>query len=71
MRDRRAGAQLVGRLPELGHVFDRHDHLDLHGLSMAGVHDRHRPGAIVGPTSQEPGDLLQRPLRGRQADPLR
>ncbi len=52
------------------HVLDGDDDLKLHGLAMPGVHDRDRPFDAVDRAAQEPGDLLERPLRGGQADPL-
>ncbi len=61
---------------ELGHVVDRDDHLDLERLAHPGVDHRDRPRpphAVVadGGAAEEAGDLLQRALRGGQADPLR
>ena len=56
----------------LRHVLDGDDHLDLHALAVAGVDDRdgaRRPGSFV--PAEEAGDLVERALRGRQADPLR
>ena len=50
------------------HVLDRHDHLEVERLAHPGIDDRDlaaRPDA-----AEEPGDRLERPLRGRQADPL-
>ncbi len=38
---------------------------------MPGVDDRHRPLVAVERASEEPRDLLERPLRGGQPDPLR
>ena len=38
-------ARSLDDAPELGHVLDRDDDLDLHGLAVAGVDDRHRPGS--------------------------
>ena len=62
---------LPGHGAELRHVLDRYDHLDLHRLAMAGVHDRHGSRAVRGLTAEEARDLLQGPLGRRQADPLR
>ena len=53
------------------HVLDGDDHLQLHRLAMPGVHDRDRTFDAVDRAAQEPGDLLERPLRGGQPDPLR
>ena len=55
-------------LAQRGHVVDRDDDLEIERLARAGVDDRHlavRPGP-----AEEPGDRLERPLRGGQPDPL-
>ena len=61
----------VARSRELGHVVDGHDHLELELFAHAGVDDRHvaLPAELREP-AQEPGDLVERALRGRQPDPL-
>ena len=70
--DRVAGLGIVARgLPGLAHVLDRDDHLQLERLADAGVDDAHRPRAPVALAAEEPGDLVERPLRGRQPDALR
>ena len=57
---------------ELGHVVDGDLDRELHRLPVPCVDDRDRPRRAVGLlSSQESRDLLERPLRGRQADPLR
>ena len=63
-------------LAELGHVLDRDHDLDLERLAHAGVDDGDRPGPAPGrrvvlEAAEEAGDLLERPLGGRQADALR
>ncbi len=63
-----AGAeQRVGRRagPWLAHVFDGNDDLEVELLPAAGVHDPDRPCP-----GHEPADLLDRPLRRREADAL-
>ena len=52
------------------HVLHGHHDLELHRLAMPGV-DRHGPLVAVERASEEPRDLLERPLRGGQPDPLR
>ena len=54
----RAGARLA-------HVLDRDDDLEVELLARAGVDDPDRPRA-----RHEPADLLERPLRRREADAL-
>ncbi len=61
---RRPG-HVAGRLAEGGHVLDRHHHLQLDRLLRGRRDHRDRP-----PARQEPGDLLDGPHRGGQADPL-
>ena len=55
------------------HVLDRHLDAQVEGLRSTGVDDRHRPrrplADAVAP-AQEAGDLLERPLRRREPDPL-
>ena len=54
------------------HVLDRDDDLDLERLADAGVDDGDRARlARRAEAAEEAGDLLERPLRGRQPDPLR
>ncbi len=53
------------------HVLHGHHDLELHRFAMPGVHDRHGPLVPVDRSSEEPRDLLERPLRGGQSDPLR
>ena len=69
---RRPRRELDRDLAELRHVLDRDDDFDLQRLADAGVDDRHRPlHTRPRVAAEELGDLLQRALRGRQADPLR
>ncbi len=61
----------VGRVGDvvgarLAHVLDRNVDLQVERLADAGVDHR----AVAPRTDQEPADLLERALRGRQADPL-
>ena len=49
----------------LAHVLERDDHLEVELLAGAGVDELDRPAA-----GDEPPDLLQRPLRGREPDAL-
>ena len=60
-----AGCEVAVRA-ELAHVLDRDDDLEVELLARPGVDelDRH------GPPGDEAADLLERPLRGRQADAL-
>src|SRR3546814_10132659 len=69
---RRAADRLLDDLAEVANVLDRDDDLDVELLADAGVGDvdlAPRAGGVT--TGGELGDLLQRPLRGRQADALR
>ena len=71
----RAGGRTARRhvrgLADLAHVLDRDDDLELHGLAMTRVDDRDGPGPPLGPEpAQEPRDLIERTLRGGQADAL-
>ena len=66
----RAAGLLLERqdLAHRRHVVDRDDDLEVERLARAGIDDRHlaaRPGP-----AEEPGDRLERPLRGGQPDPL-
>ena len=62
----------VHALPDVAHLLDRHDDIDLHLLAHAGVDDADRSAATVGAVpAEEVGDLFQRALRCRQADALR
>ena len=66
----RAGGPLLERnaLAEPAHVLDRDNHRQLERLARAGIDDGHlaaRPDA-----TEESGDQLERPLGGRQPDPL-
>ena len=65
-------ARSLDGAPELGHVLDRDDDLDLERLAVPGVDDRDGAGSrsAVWP-AEEPRDLVERALRGRQADALR
>jgi hypothetical protein len=66
----RAAGLLVGRqdLTHRRHVVDRDNHLELERLARTRVHD---PDVAPGTdTGHEPGDRLERSLRGGQADPL-
>ncbi len=51
---------------ELAHVLERDDHLEVERLARAGVHEL--DGTAAG---DEAADLLERSLRGREADPLK
>ena len=71
-------AERIGRRPRrlrvrtrLGHVVDRDDHLDVELLARAGVDDGDGPGAGIGLPAEEARDLVERALRGREADALR
>ncbi len=55
-------------LAEGRHVVDRDDDLELEWLACAGIDDRHLASRTD--PAQEPRDHIERPLRGRQADPL-
>ena len=72
----RGGAsRLLDHGAEVGHVVDRDHHLDLERLAHAGVDHGDGPGsphAVVAGrrASEEAGDLVQRALRGGEADPL-
>jgi hypothetical protein len=67
----RGGAVAGGRIDHLrlrgglAHVLDRHVDAQVERLAHAGVDDRAGP-----PAGQEAADLVERPLRRRQADPL-
>jgi hypothetical protein len=54
-----------GGRPELAHVLERDDHLEVELLARAGVDELDRA-----PAGDEAADLLQRALGGRQADTL-
>ena len=57
---------------QIAHVLHRDDDLQLERLGAADVDHRHRPRRAVGPVAaEEPGDLVEGPLGGGQADPLR
>ena len=60
--DRRPDRPLLARL---AHVLERHDDFQVELLRPACVDELDRP-----PARDEAPDLLHRPLRGRQADPL-
>ena len=60
----------LGRLPEAGHVFDRHLDAKLEGLLTAGVEHAHRSRHAVVESAEESRDLVERPLRRGKADPL-
>ena len=66
-----SGARGGGVRARLVHVVDRDDHLDVEGLAGTGVDDRDRARPVLAVAAQEAGDLVERPLRGRQADALR
>ena len=67
-----AADRLVDDLAQRAHVLDRHDDLDVEGLAHPGVDDGDRTrlprGAVV--AGEEPGDLVERALGGRQPDAL-
>ena len=69
-RPRRAAGLLVGRqdLAERRHVVDRDDDLEVERLARAGIDDLDL--AVRPDAAEEPGDRVERPLRGGQADPL-
>ncbi len=50
------------------HVVDRDHDLEVERLACADVDDRHR--AVRPDPAEEPGDRVERPLRGGQPDPL-
>ena len=56
----------LGLAAQLAHVLDRDDHLQVERLARAGVDDL---DLAVAP-AEEAGDLLERPLRRREPDPL-
>ncbi len=55
-------------LAQARHVLDRHDDLELERLARAGVDDRDL--AALADPAEVPGDRLERPLGGAEADPL-
>ena len=55
----------------LGHVVDGNDHLDVELFARAGVDDRHGARHRLGLAAEEARDLVERALRGREADALR
>jgi hypothetical protein len=63
--DRAHVVALLARLPRLAHVLDRDDDLEIELLRDARVDELDRPAA-----RDETADLLERALRGREADPL-
>ena len=76
--DRAAVRQHLGEhggihaLPDVAHLLDRHDDVDFHLLADPGVDDVDLAPATIGTVpAEEVGDLFERALRGRQADPLR
>ena len=58
------------RLPQTGHVLDRHLDRQLERLPVSGVNDAHRPRPVLTEPAEEARDLVQRPLRRREADAL-
>jgi hypothetical protein len=70
-RGSRAGRGRCYRCTGLGHVVDRDDHLYIELLARARVEDGHRPRPLRCLPAEEPRDLVERALRGRQADALR
>ena len=66
----RAAGLLVERqdLADRRHVVDRDDDLEVERLARAGIDDRDL--AARADAAEEPGDRLERPLRGGQADAL-
>ena len=68
--EHRAAGLLVHRqdLAEARHVLDRHDDLELERLPRAGVDDAHL--AALADAAEVPGDGLERPLGGAEADAL-
>ena len=67
---RRAAGLLLERqdLAHRRHVVDRDDDLEVERLARPGIDDG--DVAVRADAAQEPGDRLERPLRGGQADPL-
>ena len=68
----RTGCELHLHLAERRHVLDRDHHLDLERLADAGIDDSHgalSTGFLV--AAEEFGDLLERPLGGRERNALR
>ncbi len=62
----------VHALPDVAHLLDRDDDVDLHLLADPRIDDGDRaPGAIGAVTTEEVGDLFQRALGCRETDPLR
>ncbi len=55
----------------LVHVVDRNDHLDVERLARARVDDRDRALSLLAETAEEPRDLVEGALGGREADALR
>ena len=56
-------------IAEGGHVVDRDDDLELERLARAGIDDGDL--TVGADATEEPGDRVEWPLRGGQADPLR
>ena len=55
-------------LADRGHVVHRHDDLQVERFARPGIDDRDL--AIGSDAAQEPGDRVERSLRGGQPDPL-
>ena len=61
----------VHALPDVAHLLDGHDDIDLHLLADTGVDDVDRAASTVGTVAtEEVSDLLERTLRRRQPDAL-
>ncbi len=67
-----AADRLVDDLAQRAHVLHRHDDLDVEGLAHPGVDDGDGTGLPRGAVvpGEEPGDLVERALGGRQPDAL-
>src|SRR3989442_15745313 len=65
----RSGGNL-GRLPETGHVFDRHLDAQLERFLAAGVEHAHGSRHPIVEAAQEPRDLVEGTLCRREADAL-
>ena len=59
------------RLTKTCHVLDRHFDAELERLRCPGVDDAYRTRTVGGEPAKESRDLVQRPLRRREPDPLK
>ncbi len=67
----RGAARRGGMRTRLVHVVDGDDDLDIERLARAGVDDCDRTRLALRIAAQESGDLVERPLRGRERNALR